>query len=165
MLIRRLNKDWSNYFVSLKEFNHGNPKGLTGKPSLPKPKKLSKVFNYSLPLEPSKFSLKKLKQGLLGINLGKKMFYTYIGKNIDYIISKNINNLTISYSHGHIYYQFSYTQNKKLLTENNEANTVKKKIKIIKEAGGDVGINNLLSLFINDNTTQSLIVSGKELMV
>ena len=162
MLIRRLNKDWSNYFASLKEFSNGNPKGLTGKPSFPKPKKLSKVFNYSLPLEQSKFSLKKLKQGLLGINLGKKMFYTYIGKNIDYITSKNINNLTISYSHGHIYYQFSYTQNKKLLTENNEANTVKKKI--IKEAGGDVGINNLLSLFINDNTTQSLIVSGKELI-
>ena len=60
MIIRRLNKDWSNYFFSLKEFSNGNPKGLTGKPSFPKPKKLSKVFNYSLPLEPSKFSLKNL---------------------------------------------------------------------------------------------------------
>ena len=162
MIIRRLNKDWSNYFFSLKEFSNGNPKGLTGKPSFPKPKKLSKVFNYSLPLEPSKFSLKKLKQGLLGINLGKKMFYTYIGKNITYIQNKNINNLTSSYSHGHIYYQFSYTQNKNLVTENNEVNKIKKKE--IKEAGGDVGINNLLSLFINDNNTQSLIVSGKELI-
>ena len=45
MLIRRLNKDWSNYFASLKEFSNGNPKGLTGKPSFPKPKKRSKVFN------------------------------------------------------------------------------------------------------------------------
>ena len=43
-----------------------------------------------------------------------------------------------------------------------EVNTVKKKV--IKEAGGDVGINNLLSLFINDNNTQSLIISGKELI-
>ena len=89
------------------------------------------------------------------------MFYTYIGKNITYITSKNINNLTISYSHGHIYYQFSYIQNKELNLTNNEVNTVKSKI--VKEAGGDVGINNLLSLFINDNTTQSLIV-GKELI-
>ena len=74
MIIRRLNKDWKNYLSSLKEFYNGNPKGLTGKPSFPKTKKLSKVFNYSLPLEPSKFSFKKLKQGLLGINLGKKCF-------------------------------------------------------------------------------------------
>ena len=61
-----------------------------------------------MPLEPSKFSLKNLKQGLLGLNVGKKMFYTYIGKNIDYIQNKTINNITISYSHGHIYYQFTY---------------------------------------------------------
>ena len=44
MLIRRLNKDWKNYLSSLKEFYNGNPKGLTGKPSYPKPKKLSKVL-------------------------------------------------------------------------------------------------------------------------
>ena len=162
MLIRRLNKDWKNYFSSLKDFYNGNPKGLTGKPSFPKPKKLSKVFNYSLPLEPSKFSLKKLKQGLLGLNLGKKMFYVYIGKNIDYIENKNINNITISYSHGHIYYQFTYVHNKLTINNNKELTLSKKKV--IKEAGADVGINNLLSLFINDNTTQSLIISGKELI-
>ena len=161
MIVRRLNKDWKNYFSSLKEFYNGNKLGLTGKPSFPKPKKLSKVFNYSLPLETSKFSLKKLKQGLLGINLGKKMFYTYIGKNIDYINSKKINNITISYSHGHIYYQFTYFHNK--LTIDNKELILNKK-KVIKEAGADVGINNLLSLFINDNDTQSLIISGKELI-
>jgi IS605 OrfB family transposase len=161
MIIRRLNKDWKNYFSSLKDFYNGNKLGLTGKPSFPKPKKLSKVFNYSLPLEPSKFSLKKLKQGLLGLNLGKKMFYTYIGKNIDYIQSKTINNVTISYSHGHIYYQFTYLNNDKLNIDNKELILNKK---VIKEAGADVGINNLLSLFINDNTTQSLIISGKELI-
>ena len=161
MLIRRLNKDWKNYFSSLKDFYNGNPKGLTGKPSYPKAKKLSKVFNYSLPLEPSKFSLKKLKQGLLGLNLGKKIFYVYIGKNIDYIQDKTINNVTISYSHGHIYYQFTYVHNKPLILDK-ELSFNKKKV--IKEAGADVGINNLLSLFINDNSTQSLIISGKELI-
>lgn len=161
MIIRRLNKDWKNYFSSLKDFYNGNKLGLTGKPSYPKAKKLSKVFNYSLPLEPSKFSLKKIKQGLLGINLGKKIFYIYIGKNIDYINSKKINNITISYSHGHIYYQFTYVHNK--LTIDNKELILNKK-KVIKEAGADVGINNLLSLFINDNTTQSLIISGKELI-
>ena len=149
MIVRRLNKDWKNYFSSLKDFYNGNPNNLIGKPSYPKSKKLSKVFNYSLPLEPSKFSLKKLKQGLLGINLGKKMFYTYIGKNIDYINSKNINNITISYSHGHIYYQFTYFNNDKFII--NDKELILNKKKVIKEAGADVGINNLLSLFINDN--------------
>lgn len=169
MLIRRLSKDWKNYFSSVKEFYSGNPKGLTGKPSHPKPKKLSKVFNYSLPLESSKLSLKKLNQGFIGINLGKEMIYTYIGKNINYIQNKTINNVTISYSHGHIYYQFTYIQptdltlntDNKDLTPNNNKN---KEVAEIKEAGGDVGIINLLSLFINDNTTQSLIISGKELI-
>lgn len=33
----------------------------------------------------------------------------------------------------------------------------------MKEAGGDVGINNLLSLFINDSTSKSLIISGNEI--
>ena len=162
MIVRRLNKDWKNYFSSLKDFYNGNQLGLTGKPSCPKAKKLSKVFNYSLPLEPSKFSLKKLKQGLLGLNLGKKMFYVYIGKNIDYIQDKTINNVTISYSHGHIYYQFTYIHNNKITINNSELNISKKKV--VKEAGADVGINNLLSLFINDNDTQSLIISGKELI-
>lgn len=163
MIIRRLNKDWKNYFSSLHDFYNGNPKGLTGKPSFPKPKKLSKVFNYSLPLESSKFSLKKLNQGLLGITVGKKMIYTYIGKNVYYIQNKTINNVTMSYSHSHIYYQFTYIQNnnKEDLTPNNNNN---KEVVEIKEAGGDVGINNLLSLFINDNKTQSLIMSGKELI-
>ena len=162
MLIRRLNKDWKNYFSSLKDFYNGNKKGLTGKPSCPKPKKLSKVFNYSLPLESSKFSLKKIKQSLLGINIGKKIIYTYIGKNIDYINNKNINNVTVSYSHGHIYYQFTYSQNKTIEESNKQLNKFKNKL--IKEAGGDIGINNLLSLFINDNSTKSLIISGKELI-
>lgn len=164
MIIRRLNKDWKNHFSSLKEFYNGNLKGLTGKPSYPKPKKLSKVFNYSLPLETSKFSLKKLNQGLLGITIGKKMIYTYIGKNIDYIENKTINNVTISYSHGHIYYQFTYIYNKDLTVNNNEQLTPHDKKKIGKEAGGDIGINNLLSLFVNDYDTASLIISGKELI-
>ena len=162
MIIRRLNKDWKNYFTSLKDFYNGNINGLTGKPSYPKPKKLSKVFNYSLPLESSKISLKKLKHGLLGINLGKEMFYTYIGKNIEYIQNKTISNVTVSYSHGHIYYQFTYIHNKTIEENNEELNTFK--MKIMKAAGGDVGINNLLSIFVNDNTTRSLIVSGKELI-
>lgn len=158
MVVRRIKKDWSNYFKSLKEYI-ANPSPFSGKPSYPKAKKLSQVFNYSLPLEPSKFSLKK--SGCLGINLGKKMFYVNIGKSI-YFKDKIVNNVTVSYSHGHIYYNFTYSYKKQSLPKLVEKNIPSSKVK--KEAGGDVGLNNLMSLFINDETTKSLIFSGKEVI-
>ena len=135
-------------------------------PSYPKAKKLSQVFHYSLPLESSKFSLRKSSKGLLGITLGKKIFYVYIGhtgiESKHYFKDKIINNVTISYSHGHIYYNFSYSIKKD--------NSIKIKDSILptnrmlKIAGGDIGLNNLMSLFINDDDTTSLIISGKELI-
>ncbi len=165
MIIRRLSKDWSNYFSALKDFNHGNPKGLTGQPQYPKAKKLSQVFNYSLPLESDKFSLKKSNKGLLGITLGKKMFYVYIGhtgmESKYYFKDKIINNVTVSYSHGHIYYNFSYSiKNNIIKTKDLTLPTDR----ILKVAGGDIGLNNLLSVFVNDDDTTSLIISGKELI-
>ena len=155
MIIRRLHKDWKNYFTLLKNYNNGNTLGLTGKPNHPQSKSLSKTYSYSVPLEKSKHSIKQLKDGLLGINISKKMFYTYIGKNIEYINNKKINNITVHYSHGHIHYNCTYEVVKK--DNNND------KVKVVKEAGGDVGINNLLSLFINDSTSKSLIISGNEI--
>jgi len=162
MVVRRIKKDWSNYFSALTQYK-ANPFAFKGKPSYPKAKKLSKVFNYSLPLEPDKWSLpttaKKL--GYLGINLGKKMFYVYIGQS-SYFKDKIVNNVTVSYSHGHIYYNFTYSNKVDKANSPKEQSLPKDKLK--KEAGGDVGLNNLLSLFINDENTQSLIFSGKEVI-
>ena len=164
MVIRRIKKDWSNFFAALKAYSK-NPSAFKGKPSYPKAKKLSKVFNYSLPLEKDKWSLptttKKL--GYLGINLGKKMFYVYIGHNL-YFKDKIVNNVTVSYSHGHIYYNFTYSNEENKSTNDKEKELNLPKDKVRKEAGGDVGLNNLLSLFINDENTQSLIFSGKEII-
>ena len=62
----------------------------------------------------------------------------------------------MSYSHGHIYYNFTYVE---------EINVNKKNIsKKTKECGLDIGIKNLASLFINDKDTQSLIYSGSQLI-
>ncbi len=158
MVVRRIKKDWSNYFKALKEYI-ANPSAFSGKPSYPKAKKLSQVFNYSLPLEPDKWSLKK--SGCLGINFGKKMFYVNIGKS-NYFKDKIVNNVTVSYSHGHIYYNFTYHRKEQSLPKVVEKNIPS--IKFKKEAGGDVGLNNLMSLFINDETTKSLIFSGKEVI-
>src|SRR5579875_3331510 len=161
MVVRRINKDWANFFEALKQYK-ANPSAFKGKPGYPKAKKLSKVFNYSLPLEKDKWSLKRSDKKLLGINLGKKMFYVYIGQNL-YFKDKLVNNVTVSYSHGHIYYNFTYSNQ----VDNSNSKVKKTDLpegKVRKEAGGDVGLNNLLSLFINDQTTQSLIFSGKEIV-
>jgi putative transposase len=161
MVVRRIKKDWSNFFSALKNYSK-NPSAFNGKPNYPKAKNLSKVFNYSLPLEPDKWSLKRAEKKLLGINLGKKMFYVYIGQSL-YFKDKIVNNVTVSYSHGHIYYNFTYSNE-----ENNSNKNIKElvlpKDKVRKEAGGDVGLNNLLSLFINDENTKSLTFSGKEVI-
>ena len=107
--------------------------------------------------------MKKLKQGPLGLNIGKKMFYTYIGKNIDYINSKKINNITISYSHGHIYYNLQYIDENKT-SINNIKDKYLSTIKTKKIAGLDVGLNNIASIFVNDKDSKSIIISGKELI-
>ncbi len=49
MIIRRYKKDFQNYFIALADYKK-NPKKYTGKPQLPKPRKLSKLTHYSIPI-------------------------------------------------------------------------------------------------------------------
>ena len=163
-VITRLAKDWKNSFKNLKAY-YADKKGtkFTGKPDTPKAKKLSKVFNYSVPLEISKFSLKK--KNKLGINIWKNMEYVFFRDN-DYLKDKTINNVTVALSHGHIYYQLSY-QNKK-----REDNTEKKEKdsnllpvpKPEKAAGLDIGVHHLFSLFVNDEKTESLVYRNAKMI-
>ncbi len=168
-IVGRLHKDWSNFFLALKNKDKSN--NNLQKPSYPKPKKLSKVYNYSVPLEVSKFSMAKADKGLLGINLGNKMVYVKffnfkkdkINGNKPKYLNKKINSVTVSLSHGHIYYNLQYVDEKQSLKDNIKS----KDLSIIKEnkiAGLDIGINNIASIFVNDNTTKSIIISGKELI-
>lgn len=157
-IITRLAKDWKNSFKNLSKY-YANPGKFTGKPETPKPKKLSKVFNYSVPLEVSKFSLKK--KDRLGINIWKKMEYVFFRDN-DYIKDKRINNVTVALLHGHIYYQISYeskTENK--LQVKNEQQVSERKEKA---AGLDIGVHHLFSLFINDNDTASLVYRNAKMI-
>ena len=171
-IVGRLHKDWSNFFAALKNFKNNNN---LQKPSYPKPKKLSKVYNYSVPLEVSKFSMAKADKGLLGINLGNKMVYVkFFNFNKDKIngnkpkyLNKKINSVTVSLSHGHIYYNLQYIDEKQNLKDNiknKDLDNFSKKEENSKIAGLDIGINNIASIFVNDNTTKSIIISGKELI-
>lgn len=151
MIVRRLSKDWNNIFDKRKEF-FANPSAFTGVPQFPSAKKIAKVHQYSIPMEQDKFSLKR--KNVLGLTVFKRMIYTRFRTN-DYVSSKTIKSMTVSLSNGNIYYNFNYEVPKQ--------DKVKKSSnvqKIQKKAGGDVGVINTLSLFIDDEKTQSLIVSG-----
>lgn len=160
-IVTRLAKDWKNSFKNLNKY-YKNPGKFTGKPEVPKPKKLSKVFNYSVPLEVSKFSLKK--KNRLGINIWKKMEYVFFRDN-DYIKDKRINNVTVALSHGHIYYQISYEskneheKNKQKSDEKGQFSERKEKI-----AGLDIGVHHLFSLFVNDRNTASVVYRNTKMI-
>lgn len=151
MIIRRLSKDWNNIIASRKDF-FANPSAFTGEPKFPSTKKISKVSQYSIPLENSKFSFKR--KNVLGITVFKKMIYTRFMNN-EYVNSKKIKSMTVSMSNGNIYYNFNY-----VIPKEDYTNDCNRKDKPHKAAGADVGVINTLSIFIDDEKTQSLIVSG-----
>jgi len=98
MIIRRIKGQYKTYFSKLKKDDNANP---------PKAKKLSKLREYSIPLDVNGWSLKQ--EDLLGINLNDKMFYVHVEhcnlkkvvKNLD-----NITSVTIHYSNSEIYLHF-----------------------------------------------------------
>jgi len=151
MIVRRLSKDWNNIFDRRKEFFE-NPSAFTGVPQFPSAKKIAKVHQYSIPMEQDKFSFKR--KNVLGLTVFKRMIYTRFRTN-DYVSSKTITSMTVSLSNNNIYYNFNYEVPKK-----EKVKTSSKLQKVQKVAGGDVGVINTLSLFIDDEKIQSLIVSG-----
>jgi IS605 OrfB family transposase len=151
MIVRRLSKDWNNIFDKRKEF-FANPSAFTGVPQFPSAKKIAKVHQYSIPMEQDKFSLKR--KNVLGLTVFKRMIYTRFRTN-DYVSSKTIKSMTVSLSNGNIYYNFNYE-----VPKQDKVKTSSKVQKVQKIAGGDVGVINNLSIFIDDKKTQSLIVSG-----
>jgi IS605 OrfB family transposase len=123
-------------------------------PKPPKPKKLSKMTNYSVELDKyCSLSFARLeKENLVGINLSDRMVYIHVDKRqveklteIDRLYSARV-----VYDNGDLYLQISYLKELKK-TETNK----------LKYASIDIGINNLMAVFIDDETTPSLIVDGK----
>lgn len=155
MIINRLNKNWKLFFSKLKEY-YKNPNNFSGKPNHPQAKKLKLVYNYSVPLEISKFSMKHTDG--FGINIYKKQRKIFL-RNNEYVGSKDINGLTVSLSHGHIYYDFNYKVN-----EIKKSDNLSVLNKPAKHAGLDIGVINLFALFVNDFSTQSLIYSNKKMI-
>jgi len=152
-IIKRVKASFNTYFTSLELYKQ-NPSLFQGTPKPPKPKKLSKMTNYAVELDKyCSLSFARLeKENLVGINLYDRMVYIHINKE-QFKKLTDINKLysaRLVYDNGDLYLQISY------LKELNK--TEKDKIKY---AGIDIGINNLITVFIGDKSTPSLIVDGK----
>lgn len=143
--IKDIKKNYKSFFKKLK---NGDKKA---KP--PKPKKLKKINNMTLFMDGYK-SYSFSKKNKIGININKKMKYTYakheailkVVGNFD-----NIKNVNINYSNGYIYLLINY--------EKPEESLENKGLKI---AGLDIGVNNLVSLYIDDDKDNSLIIDGTQ---
>jgi len=157
MVLRRFKKDFSNYFKSLKDYKK-NPHKYTGQPQMPRARKLSELTHYSIPLDSGAWSTKK---NLIGINLKNKMRYFYIGKIIknEKVLDKTIQSVSIKMRNSEIYLSFSY-----ILVKKDKSEMINKPLNIgsigSNHAGIDIGLNNLISLVIDDKESQSLIVDG-----
>lgn len=148
MIVRRMKNDFKNHEDRLKD-------GL--KSTAPKAKSLNKIVQYSVPLESNKWTLKK--DNHIGVNLHDKMYYIYFphqGKLLKEL--QSINNITVSVSNDQVYLNIGYC--KSLSKKEPSGKSILPKP--VLEAGGDVGIINLLSLFLNDKNDNSLILSGKK---
>jgi len=151
MTIKKINSEYKGFFTKIKKGN------TTAKP--PKPKKLSKLNHYTLLIDNNKgMSIKHLKKGKnkLGITLDhdKGMQYLYIDyKAVTKLVEGELNNIqsiNLNYSNKELYL---------LITYHKELDSTKSKP--LKIAGLDIGINNLASIYIDDEESTSLIIDGE----
>lgn len=134
---------------------------VDGEPQYQKPKKLSKAHKYALPMDLGKWSIVGNR---LGLTFGKRQIKRYINTKVLYLRDKQIKSVNVSMRHGQVYYNFSYATeslNEELPELPNVAKDKNKPKKVV--AGLDVGINNLMALFICNSYAQSIIINGKRL--
>jgi len=153
-IIKRVKASFKVYFTNLELYKQNPTSLFNGMPKPPKPKKLSKMTNYSVELDKyCSLSFVRLeKENLIGINLSNSMIYIHVDKRqveklteIDRLYSARV-----IYDNGDLYLQISYLKELK-----------KTQTKQFKYASIDIGINNLITVFIDDENTPSLIVDGK----
>jgi len=152
-IIKRVKASFKVYFTNLELYKQ-NPSLFNGMPKPPKPKKLSKMTNYSVELDKyCSLSFARLKkENLIGINLSDSMVYIHINKEQIKKLT-DINKLysaRVIYDNGDLYLQISYLKELKKIETNQ-----------LKYASIDIGINNLMAVFIDDENTPSLIIDGK----
>jgi len=159
MIISKINGSYRTFFTNMKNFKKGI---IPDMPSPPKPQKLNKINQFAMNIEGDRFSFKR--KNTIGITFGSKREYFYLKHSglEEYIKDlKVLKSLNISLSNDHIYFNFSVKDDEKvieLMKENNRPEKILKK----NTAGIDIGLNNLISMFVDDKYSQSVIFSGKK---
>ena len=153
-IIKRVKANFKTYFTKLELYKQ-NPNLFTGMPKPPKPKKLSKITDYSVELDRyTSLSFARLEEeNLIGINLSNSMIYIQVDKRqVEKLTEiRKLYSARLVYDNGSLYLQISYLKNIPPSTS-----YVSRKYASI-----DIGINNLMAVFVDDETTPSLIVDGK----
>jgi len=168
-IIERVKIAFDNYFTSLKLYEQ-NPSLFQEIPKPPNTNK-SKLENYVIELDKyGALSFVRLeKENLIGINLTDRMVYIHVDKRQAKMLTKidRLYSAKLIYKNGDLSLQISYlkksdqTENKQI--KNETENEIKNEIKNVqvKYAGIDLGIRNLMAVFIDDTTTESLLIDGK----
>lgn len=151
-LVEQIKNIKKNYKSTYTQSQNGNFKA--NKPST---KKLSSVNHITLYMDGYK-SVTFKRKNVIGLNLYDKMIYTHVNHEPLLKMVKNfsnIKNINLNYSNGYVYMLINYIE-PKLNIES---------VDNIKYAGLDIGIKNIASIYIHDNTSKSLIISGKKFIV
>lgn len=146
--IKEVKKNMKTFWTKVKKGD--------SKAKRPRAKKLSKLTHFTLHTDSYKaFTIKK--HNKIGINLNDKMFYTHVRHDaLKKVVGclENIQNIRIHLSNGMVYLEVVYCKNPK--------QPLKEKL-VEKVAGLDNGVNILASLWIEDESSPSLLIDGTPL--
>ena len=122
----------------------------------------SQINGYSVELDKeASLSLTRLEENLIGIRLSNGLVYINMNKEqIKKLTGINkLHSARVVYNNGDLYLQISYLKELKKTEKDEIKHEIKNKH--IKYAGIDIGERNLMAVFIDDETTPSLLVDGR----
>ena len=173
MLVRSLKGEWKGFWSRNDEWHqdvtaYAAKYGNSGKPNPPKAKALKRVTQTALKLERSKFTIKsvavkgKKRHDYFCVTLFKKQIMIPCKHKgmITEVGIKHISSASLCYQNGEIKIAFNYTDSEQKPNKSKEAVITKTTKRRTKIAGADVGLNRLLAIFIDDKTSQSLLIDG-----
>ena len=163
-IIKRVKTAFNTYFTSLELYKQ-NPSLFQGEPKPPITKNIHMSTNYSVELDKyCSLSFVRLeKENLVGINLSDHMIYISLTKShvkklleIDMLYSVKV---VYDDDNEELYLQIDYL--KELDKTEKDKTKYETKNRQTKYAGIDIGERNLMAVFVDDETTKSLLIDGK----
>jgi IS605 OrfB family transposase len=146
--VGKLRAAYKSFFTKLKKGDK------TARP--PKERKLRKMTNYSMPIDQEAWSFAK--EDRIRINLHKKMQDFHLNHKMLLTLVrdlKSIQSVEVSLQHSELYFSISYFP----------PEFCKPGLREVKSGGMDLGVNNIASVFVEDQRTPSLVVSGENLKI